>query len=328
MNVSRNCSITDPIRRFITTEIPFLHDTRTVAEAFALIRRQNIAEKIVYFYVIDDEGRLVGVVPLRRLIVAEPTSLLQVVMIRDVVTISDSATVLDACRMFNDYKFLAFPVVDADYHLLGMIDVSIFTGEMVDFRNRQAVGEVFETIGFQVERVSNATPFTAFRYRFPWLVPTFLSGLICALLAGAYERTLAQSLIIAFFLTLILGLGESVCIQSLTITIRALQKERLRWSWYGSALWREMVTALLLGGSSGLFVTLLVFFWKGAMTASLVIGASITLSLATSCFMGLSVPVLIHACRLDPKVAAGPLALALADMCTLLFYFSLANAFL
>jgi magnesium transporter len=98
--------------------------------------------------------------------------------------------------------------------------------------------------------------------------------------------------------------------------------------WYWATLRREIPTALLLGGACGLAVGLIVLAWQRDGRAALVIGTSVGFCLCAACVTGLSVPTLLHALKLDPKIAAGPITLALADIFTLLFYFSLAKYFL
>ena len=145
------------------------------------------------------------------------------------------------------------------------------------------------------------------------------------MLAGFFEVTLAESLILAFFLTLVLGLGESVSIQSVAVTIQILRAAEPSFKWYARTLRREAGTALLLGLACGALVGLIAWAWRGTGLEGFVIGGSIFLSLCMACFLGLTVPTVLHALKLDPKVAAGPLTLALTDICTLLFYFGVAT---
>jgi magnesium transporter len=245
-------------------------------------------------------------------------------MIRRVVTIPHTATVLEACEAFVLYRFLAFPVVDDAREVVGVIDVNLLGEEAFDIAEREQTDALFESIGFRVSQVREASPVRAFRFRFPWLVATIGSGTICALLASTFEVTLAKSIVLAFFLTLVLGLGESVSIQSMTVTIQALRTTPPTLGWYLRAFRREGGTALLLGTACGTAVGLIVWVWRGAGLAGLAIGASVFLALCAACFFGLSVPALLHALRLDPKIAAGPVTLAIADIFTLVFYFGLA----
>src|SRR5262249_8615003 len=120
-------------------------------------------------------------------------------------------------------------------------------------------------------------------------------------------------------------LGESVGIQSMTVTIQSLRTNNPTLRWYLRSLWREAFTALLLGIACGLIVAIVVLIWQRAEMPAFVIGASVTFCLLTACVAGLSVPALLHALKLDPKIAAGPITLAIADIFTLLFYFNLAK---
>jgi magnesium transporter len=126
----------------------------------------------------------------------------------------------------------------------------------------------------------------------------------------------------------VLGLGESVSIQSMSVTIQALRAIRPSFGWFLKAFRREAGTAVLLGSACGIVVGLIVWLWRGAPVAATVVGGSIFLTLCAACFFGLAIPSLLHSLRLDPKIAAGPITLALTDIATLLFYFNLGTIFL
>lgn len=307
------------------TELP---EEWTVRQAMEDIRSRRLDDRIMYFYVVNDDRRLVGVIPTRRLLTASLEQRLSEIMIREVVTIPHTATVFDACELFAIHRFLALPIVNGKQQIVGVVDVGMFTDEILSVAERERIAEVFEIIGFRVSQVRDASPFRAFRYRFPWLTATIASGTVCALLVGAYEWTLAKTLVLAFFLTLVLGLGESVSMQSMTVAIQALRSMRPTLRWYLYSLVREAGISFLLGAFCGLTVGIIVWLWRGVGLPALVIGTSILLSLCTACFLGLSIPALLHALKLDPKVAAGPITLALADIFTVLIYFTLASLLL
>lgn len=316
----------EPVLPRIRKGVLSLRDSLTVAEALEQIRQRNPGEGIVYFYVVDDAERLAGVVSTRALLTAQPDQKLSEIMSRRVIALPHTATILDACELFVMHKFLAFPVVDHQQRLIGVVDVNLFTEEVLDLAEREKMEELFEAIGFRVSQLRNASPWRAFRVRFPWLLATIASGIFCAVLASLFAVTLAQSLVLAFFLALVLGLGESVSMQSVSVTIQALRTVHPTWRWYGRMLGRELGTAALLGLACGGTVGSLVWIWRGDALAAIAIGGSILLSLCLACGLGLSVPALLHARRLDPKIAAGPVTLALADIFTLLCYFTLATA--
>jgi magnesium transporter len=308
-------------------DLPLLKARMSVREALDTIRREGVGERIIYFYAVDENRRLAGVLPTRRLLTAPLESSLEEIMVRRVAAIPATATVLEACEFFVLYKFFAFPVVDAERRVVGVVDVNLFTEEIMedDEGQERAVSrgdDFFEALGFHLAEVRDASPWRVFRYRFPWLLATVTSGTLCAVLAGAFEMTLARSLIIAFFLTMVLGLNESVSTQSMSVTIQALRSARVTWRWFISALRREFATAGLLGLACGILVGAIVFVWRHDLRGAFVVGGSIALSLITASLFGLAVPSFLHWLKLDPKIAAGPVTLALADFVALVLYFT------
>jgi magnesium transporter len=314
-----------PILKFARKDFTCLPQDFDVGAALDWIRHQGTSEHIIYFYVVNQRQELVGVLPTRRLLTAPLDKAIAELMITKVVSIPESASVLQACELFLLYKFLAFPVLDYRKHIVGVVDVGMFTEEVLDVSEKERMDDVFQTIGFRVAQIQRASPFASFRLRFPWLLATMGGGLICAFLAGAYEATLAETIVLAFFLALVLGLGESVSVQSLTVTLQILHAQPITLRWFLGAVRKEVTTAMMLGGASGLIVGSIVYLWRGTGLAAFVIGLSLLLAITVACLVGLAIPSLLHRFKLDPKIAAGPIALAIADVTTLLFYFNIAR---
>src|SRR5437588_4995134 len=320
-----------PVAEHARKDFPLLDADMTVAEALDRIRREGVGERVIYFFAVDADKRLVGVLPTRRLLTASLESPLRDIMVKRVIAIPANATVLDACEFFVLYKFFAFPVVDEKRRVVGVIDVSLFAEEILGDREepqRPATpvrDDVFEVLGFHLEQIRGASPWRVFRSRFPWLLVTVAAGTICAVLAGAFEATLARSLVVAFFLTMVLGLNESVSAQSMSVTIQMLRSAPVTWSWFATALRRELITAVLIGLGCGIIVAAIVIIWRHDSRAAAAIGGSIALSLVAACLFGLGVPSVLHRFNLDPKIAAGPITLALADIFALLLYFTTAH---
>ncbi len=298
-----------------------LTPTQSVGDALQTLRARGTQTDVLYLYVVEDDGHLAGVVPTRALLSAGPETVLADIMLPDVVAIPDWATVLIAAEYFASKKFLAFPVVNGDGVLVGQVDVSVFTDEVISHA-RRSFDDIFQIIG--VHATQGRTAWTGFLDRFPWLLTNVAGGLICAWIASRYEGLLDVVVVLALFIPVVLALAESVSIQSVTLTLQGLHSTGASWALVGPALRREFMTAGLLGLGCGGLVGGIAGAWKGSGTLALAVGGAITASMITAAVLGMLLPTLLHAARRDPKIAAGPIVLASADLCTLLIYFNLA----
>ncbi len=324
INPNQKENLSDNVLKYARTDFPRLNDSLTVDNALRIIRNEGIGERIVYFYVLDQNEKLIGIVPTRKLLTSMPGVPIANIMVRNFISIPHRATVLDACEKFVQHKLLAFPVLDDDGRVCGVIDAGIFSENEISFAERHHFDDIFQLIGFGISQIKGKSAFGIFRFRFPWLLATLASGITCAVLTGIYEVTLAQTLILAFFMTLVLALGESVSIQSMTVALQNLHFGTPSLRGYFDWLKREISATLLLGAACGLIVGIIALVWREMPLPALVIGISICFSVIFAGVIGMSIPTLLHAIHEDSKIAAGPITLALTDVVTILLYFNAA----
>lgn len=318
----------EPVTDHLRTDYPLFGEDMTVQHTLDSVRETGVNEQVLYFYAVDAERRLCGVIPTRRLLTAAPDTPLRELMIRRVVAVPSSATLYDACELFIMHRFLAFPVVDKDRRVLGTVDVSLFTEEVFNFAEMQNVEDVYQFIGVRFSQLRNASPLQAFRLRFPWLVATLASGITCAVIAMLYQATMAQALALASFLTLALGLGESVSVQSMSLSLQRLHGHVADGRAVWRMLWREMLTAGMLGLATGSCVAVAALVLRVSPHIALSMGGSIALAVTAAGGWGVFVPAVLHAFRRDARVAAGPITLALTDITTLLLFLHSAHLML
>jgi magnesium transporter len=318
----------DPVTRHARTDFVAIGAHKSVQQALDSIRTAAAGGSFMYFYVTDDDGRLAGVMEARRLLTSPLDARVDAIMTRNVVAVPDSFTLLEACELFVLHRYLAFPVVDRERRILGVIDIGLFAKEMFEIEERDQLHNIFETLGVRLSDIREKSVWTGFRVRFPWLLATIGSGTICAVVVGLFQATLAKSLILAFFLTLVLGLGESVAMQTMAVTVHLLHHQSFGRGSYRRRLRRELGRAFLLGASCAVVVGCIARVWTGSLLPGAVIASGIVASLLLACFLGVSIPVVLHRLRLDLRVASGPLTLALTDICTIAAYFSLAAVLL
>ena len=297
-----------------------LKPDQTIAQALELIRASANAGSIHYFYVVDDHHKLIGVVPTRGLLIADQEKLVREVMVDNVVAIPDWATVLIASEYFATRRLLAFPVVNAAGQLLGVVDVRLFTDEVIDLAKR-TYDDIFQLIG--VHGTAQQSPWFAFRDRFPWLLCNIAGGLLAAFIASRFEHLLERVVVLSLFIPIVLALGESVSMQALTLTLQGLTDGPIVWKRLLAALWKELKTAVLLGFGCAAVVGLVVFLWRGQVEVAAAIFVAIMLSMMFACLLGVAIPAMLRAAKADPGIAAGPVVLAASDVVTLLLYFGI-----
>lgn len=310
---------------FVNKDAVMLLSTENVQAALGQLRNLPESGKILYLYAVDNDGKLLGVIPTRALLTAPPERQIQYIMQQRTVSIPARATLEDACDLFLLHRYLAFPVVDEHKKLIGTLDASLFTGGMFDIAQTQAVNDAFQLIGVHASEAKQRTVFSGFRDRFPWLLCNVAGGLICAWLSSFYESFLNHAIVLAFFIPVVLTLAESISIQSMSLTLQSFHGTGFARARFFKALYKEFFTASMLGVGCGALVGCAAWFWKGQAPAALAIAASIALAMLAASLIGVLLPSLLKAFRVDPKVAAGPIVLAAADVATLVFFFNLSG---
>jgi magnesium transporter len=320
--INLNDSVVDHMR----TDLARLHVNHTVGEALAALRQSPPPARIVYFYVVDDDDCLKGVIPAKSLLLSPPEARVADIMLRQVIALPAGATVLDACEFFVLHRFLAFPVVDADRRLLGVIDVEFYTDELHDLQNVDRPGDdLFQLIGVHVARARQRTPWGAFRTRFPWLMCNITGGIAAALLCGFFQDQLERFVALALFIPVVLALAESVSIQSVSLAEQVLREQSPSWRLILQKMRREFVVGVLLGGAAGLLVGLMALAWLRRLPLAVCVLEGIAAGVVVAAVLGTIIPNVLHRFKLNPQVAAGPVALALTDVITLLCYFNVAR---
>ena len=295
----------------------------TVAEALADLRVQQPQGRIIYFYVMDDADRLQGVVPTRRLLLSQPDAKIADLMVRDVVTLPSVATVRQACELFLAHRFLAFPVVH-DGRMVGIVDVELFAEGIDDLERTKHQEDLFQLMGVHLSAAQQASPWVAFTSRFPWLLCNIAGGILAAVITSAFEPLLAKVVALALFVPVVLGLSESVAIQSVTLALVVLHGQRPTWRLLAGRIARELLTGAMLGVACGIIVAAIALAWLRVGGVALALLMGVGCGVAGSAAFGLAMPYLLRLGQRDPQVAAGPIALVFADMLALSIYFSTA----
>ena len=282
------------IRKYMHEDYIAIPEYYSVAEALDIIREIKDERKIVYYYTVDIDGKLTGVLPVRRIITAPPEKLVREISEHGIISVYEDEKIVDVAKKFSNHKYMSMPVVNRDGILEGVVDLRMFAGSEINVGNRNSMDEIFNTIGIRFSEYRRATPFKAFRFRFPWLLSTLTSGAACAVLTSFFRMTLEKSIILTFFLTLILALAESVSMQAMTLSFQELNIKEEGTKRYFGILQKESLVALQLGIFYGAVVFGLSFLIGKSFLISFVICITIFIEMITACMIGTIIPFVLH----------------------------------
>ena len=300
----------------------------TIDQALTKLIEKNIDPKISYFYVVDDQNQLLGVVSTRKLLLKDRTTKIADIMDTNLITLEEDQTLRESLELFYNFRLLAFPVIDNKGKLLGIVDIDMYVEEPCEVTNNKQRWDVFQLIGYSLEDERRGTILKRYFMRLPWLICSLIGGLFCAWIANLNKEVLSKMLMLAMFLPLILALSEAVSIQSMTSAIHYLKRPKINFRVSWARGMRELRVVFLVGLTAGSIVALSSLLLEKNYISMIVIGCSIVIATLFSAAFGMLFPFFISKSKLDFKIASGPMVLMLADIFTVVLYLGFASYFI
>jgi len=306
----------------------------TARQAVDSLRRQAPEKETIYHaYVVDDARKLVGVVSLRELIVADESALVADIMRRQVIVgyVDDSKETI--AEKIARHDVLALPIVGADGKMAGIVTVDEALDEAIAKRSRDVAqfgGNV--PIGGGPDLSFRSSSFAQlFSTRAFWLAILTVFGVVTSTFVAAQEEMLSEIIILAAFIAPIIDAGGNTGSQSATLIIRsmALGEVNMRWRDLWFVVRRELPVVLALGVTIGVLEAVLAFFSKGVgLSVLLVVGLSMGLCMILGGLIGALLPFAAKRIGADPATLSAPLITSIMDLLGVLVYFGLAYFFM
>jgi magnesium transporter len=280
---------------------------------------------VQYAYVVDAEERLVGVMPIRDLLLSPPDAVVGEHMIAEPFSLSDHEPIDEVERFFDEHDILGVPVVDARGVLLGVVhgadlEEAIAERSDNDFRQAQGIvgGEELRTMPLGLRS----------RRRLMWLSLNIVLNVIAASVISLYEETLQAVIALAVFLPIISDMSGCSGNQAVAVSIRELSlgyvrpQELLRvWS-------KEITVGTINGLLLGVLIAIVAWAWKGLPVLGLVVGVAMMLNTMVAVSLGGLVPLVLKRFDKDPALASGPILTTVTDMCGFFFVLGFASVVL
>jgi magnesium transporter len=310
----------------MTTAYVGLRPNTTAETAIQFLRDVSLENDVPYYlFVVDRHKCLVGVTGLRELVIAPPKTPMNQIMDPDVIYISASADQEEAARVMARYDLSALPVVNDQKQLVGVITHD----DIFDVLEDEATEDIY--------RLSNVSdtglePTSSIREqlngRLPWLLLNSLTSLLAAWVISNFGDLFVQVAILAFFQSVVAGLGGSAASQDVVMIVRALALDKITTGEAWKILFRQVSVGFIQGSIIGLAVGIGVGLWQGNPFLGLVLGLSLIGNMIIAAGVGTFIPLLLKYLDQDPALASSVLVTAATDAMGFLIYLSLASIFL
>ena len=309
----------------MATEVVAVPLSATVAEATEAVRTNaDVVDPVFVVYAIDEEDKLAGVIPLKRLLLTPADATVASIIEPDVVSVEPDLDQEDVARIMERYDLVALPVVSAGGRLLGRITID----DVVDVIREEAEEDLQRAVGITGEEELSSSVFAVSRGRLVWLLLGLVGAYVSGLVIVGFEEALTVAPVLALFIPIVMAMAGNAGIQSSAIAVQGLASGDLWRSDLARRLGKELAVALLNGLVLAVALAGIVVFsgfgddpTRLALTAALALMIVIVLST----LVGATVPLALNRVGIDPALAMGPFITVSNDILGLTIFFVVAT---
>ena len=302
----------------MSTEMVVVNGNWSMPECLKEMRQQaEELDDIYYIYVVDDDERLCGLFPLKKMITSPSVSKVKHVMETQVISVDVDTPIDEVTMLIEKYNLVAIPVVDKINRLVGQITVD----DIMDEVREQTEHDQQLTAGLTQDVETGDSVFLQTKARLPWLIIGMLGGIGSSLLLNCFTTTLGSHPEMALFIPLLAGMGGNVGTQSSAIAVQGLANNSLNSNHMFRHILKEMVVAIINATILSLMVYVYNFFIYGALDiVTLAVPLSLFVVVLFASGFGTLIPMVLERIDINPAVATGPFIQIINDLSGMTFY--------
>ncbi len=305
------------------TEMIEVNENMSMPECIKEMRRQaEDLDDIYYVYVVDDDQRLNGVLPLKKMVTHPSVSKIKHVMEADPVAVRTDTPIEDVAIDFEKYDLVAMPVVDSIGRLVGQITVD----DVMDEVREQSERDYQLASGISSDIDAADSVFAQTKARLPWLLIGIIGGIVNSLILTGFEAQIAAVTVLAIFIPLIGGTGGNVGVQASAIVVQGLANGKLELKNAGRQIGREVIVALMNAVViSGAVLAYVLITQPHAYAVALAVASSLFCVVIFATVFGTLVPLTLERLKINPALATGPFIQITNDVVGLLIYVAMST---
>ncbi|MCB2206393.1 magnesium transporter [bacterium] len=301
----------------MATEFPVVEIGGSIRDAIDAVRMISEETPDIYeVYVVDDEGKLRGIIDLKTLVLRSRSTPVAEIMDAEVISVRTDVDQEDVANVMRKYDLLTLPVVDDEHRPVGLITFD----DIADVIHEEAQEDIQRMSGILDDADSSSGVFDIFKGRLPWLLVGFAGELLAALVLSSFEVEISQVIAAAFFIPVIMAMGGNAGIQASSIVVRGLATGELALSSTFLRLGRELLAALMNGTICSLLLFGVVYLWINDINFGITVGLSLLVVIINATLVGATVPLMLDRMKIDPALATGPFITTSNDALGLFIY--------
>jgi magnesium transporter len=296
--------------RIMSPEVLAIHEYATVAQAIDHVRKAPGAKSARDLYLVDDHDHLVGVLPLLRLLTADPTTPVRLLASEEVMTVTPDTDQEEAARLVAKYDLVTLPVVDRDHRLLGMISVD----DVIDVIREEATEDIQRLAGAAGDETVFDPPATVFPKRMLWRLINLGTAILAATVIGLFEGSIQTLATLAIFMPIVASMGGIGTTQTATVVVRGLALGDMTSAHLPRVLKKEVWLGLTTGLANATVMAGIAYVWKGQLLLSLIIAAALVFNMLVAAVVGVTIPLALKTFRIDPAIASSVIITTFTDV--------------
>ena len=318
----------DSAGSIMTIEYVRLKKDMSVTDAIKHIRKTGVDKETIYTcYVTDNNNKLIGLVSVKTLLLADENDIIEEIMEANpiyVTTLEDKEVVANA---FDKYNFMALPVVDEDQRLVGIVTFD------------DAIDVLQDEVTEDIEKMAAILPtdkpymrtgiFETYRKRIPWLLLLMVSATFTGMIINSFESALQAHVILTAFIPMLMDTGGNSGSQASVTIIRGLSLNEIEYRDVLRVVWKEIRVAVLCGITLAAVNFLKCMYIDDVgLSVSVVISLTLVFTIFIAKVVGCTLPITAKKIGFDPAVMASPFITTIVDALSLMVYFKIASMYL
>jgi magnesium transporter len=308
----------------MATEFIAIKENMTIGETLKYLQDEAPeAETAYYVYVLDDNGKLKGVVSLRDIVISNFDVVVSQIVNENIISVNVNMDQEEVGHIFEKYGFLTMPVIDENEKMIGIITVD----DVIKIVRDEDTEDIYRLAGISEGEKIQGDIINSVRRRLPWLLINLFTALLAALTVSLFEGTIQHIVALASFMPIVAGMGGNTGTQTLTVIVRSIALGELTYENAKKVLFKEVGVGVLTGLSIGLAAAMIGFILEKSIAFGLVLGAAMLLNMTAATFAGYMVPTALKKIGVDPAIASSVFVTTFTDVLGFTFFLGLATVF-